>query len=310
MTVLAAALPEAVAAGLAGYPPALAARAGAAIGVAAEALGRWEGSGLTGDGFPLELGFTTADPALRWTFDPVPPGAARPVEAALAALVRLGQTPGSCVGAIARRLEAASAVSFAWIGGRHDAAGDRYKLYVPLPKGPEAEAALAALALPRPRLPDPPAVPRMLAFGPGPERVEVYWRAAAPVWMLPRLLEPAGVADRATALAATLEDAWGHRLRDRLPGGDVGISYARCVDGPPSATLFLIARTLWGGDGRIRARMLERLTAAGAPVAGYETVTRPLAGARTAETRHGMVGIGIGQSGFHWSIGVRPVAGR
>jgi hypothetical protein len=307
-----AALPEAVAAGLAGFPPAEAGRALAALAVLAaplidaDAARAWRSSRLTGDGFPLELGFTTADAGLRWTFDPAAPGlppAAR-LEAALAGLARLGQ-PDPEVARLARRLQPDAKAFGGWIGGR---SGDRFKLYVDMPDGPAAAAALDAVGIARPRL---QAVPRtrMLGLGPG-ARTEAYFRAEATRHCLPRVLEPAGLAAEADRIAALVEEAWGNRIRDRLPGGSVGISYARAPgDALPVVTIFFFARALWGGDARIRERMLARLAAAGTPSGPYAAASRPVAGRRRAATRHGLVGITVLPGSAHWSVGLRPVAG-
>ena len=52
-------LPEAVTAGVGGFAPAEASRALAAVRLLAGLGTGWTGSGLTGDGFPFELAFTT-----------------------------------------------------------------------------------------------------------------------------------------------------------------------------------------------------------------------------------------------------------
>jgi hypothetical protein len=304
-------LPEAAAAGLGGLPEAEADRALAALRLLAALGTAWCGSGLTGDGFPLELGFTTADPALRWTFDPAPPGlppAAR-LDVALAGLSRVGAPLEPRLARLARRLQAGREQGFgAWLGGRHDAEGDRYKLYVELADGPGAEAALRAFGMPRPQLARATPRTRMLGLGPGPDRAEVYFRVEANRHDLPRLLDPAGRADDAGPLAALLEEAWGHAIRDRLPGGQVGVSYARSGSARPAVTLFFFARTLWGGDARIRERMLARLAEAGAPAGPYAAASTPVADRRSAQTRHGLVGITLAPGAVAWSVGLRPVS--
>ncbi len=312
------AMPPEIAAGLAGQPPSLASRALAALELMArerqaqvDPLAAWTGSGLTGDGFPLELAFSTADAALRWTFDPVPAGRS-PREGratVLRALARVGAPLAPELAALAFAAQGDEPVRFAgWIGGRHDAGGDRFKLYADLPDA-AAAAPLAALGLPRPRLPGPPARARMLGLGPA-GRSEVYFHAEAPATSLPRLLEPAGRQEDAPCLLALIEDAWGRSIRDRLPGGTIGISYARATpQHEPVATIFLFARALWGGDGRIRSRMLERLARAGVAAAPYAVASEPLAAANSAQTRHGMVGITVLPDAEHWSVGLRPAPG-
>jgi hypothetical protein len=303
-------LSDTITAGVAGFPRAEADRAVEALRrLASPGVGCGR-SGLTGDGFPLELAFTTADPALRWTFDLGPDGAspADRLDVALAGLARLGAPLEAGVAEIATGLQAERDDGFGgWVAGRHNAAGDRFKLYIDLPDGPAAEAALRALDLPRPRLAGPAPRTRMLGLGPGRDRAEVYFRVAATRHDLPRLLDPAGRTDEARPLVEFLADTWGHTIRDRLPGGQVGVSYARVGGGPPIFTLFLFARTLWGGDARIRARMLERLAAAGAPVGPYAVASAPVAERRSARTRHGLVGLTLAPGCIEWSVGLRPV---
>lgn len=313
------ALPAAVEAGLAGFPAARAGRVRTALRTLSEGFpgdagqgGAWRSSRLTGDGFPLELAFTTADGALRWTFDPgvVARGPKRRLETAMAGLRRLGWSMDPDLVGCALRLQEGRSGGFGgYVGGRHADAGDRFKLYVEMPDGPTAEVALSLLGLPRPRLPGAPARTRMLGLGPGAGRAEIYYRAEAPTQSLPRLLEPAGEPDAAQRMSALIEEAWGHRLRDRLPGGSVGVSYATAGPGTPTiVTLFLFARALWGGDARIRVRMLERLAAHGVSPVPYEIATRPLSNAHTAQTRHGMIGITLSPGRVDWSTGLRPVA--
>ena len=312
------ALPDAVEAGIAGFSVASARRARSVLRTLSEGFpgdagqgGVWCASGLTGDGFPLELAFTTADGALRWTFDPgvVARGPKRRLETTMAGLRHLGWTMDPDLMDCALRLQEGRTEGFGgYVGGRHDNAGDRFKLYVEMPDGPVAEVAVSLLGLPRPRLPGAPARTRMLGLGPGAGCAEVYFRAEAPTQSLPRLLEPAGEPDAAQRMIALIEEAWGHRLRDRLPGGSVGVSYARAGQGTPTiVTLFLFARALWGGDARIRARMLERLAAHGVSTVPYEVATRPLSIAHTAQTRHGMIGITLSPGRVDWSTGLRPV---
>lgn len=306
-------LPQDLRLGLSGYPAAMRDAAEAALralgGAALDDPGLWAASGLTGDGFPFELSFTTADDDLRWTFDPA---ALRPLpgrrRAVLAALRRAGWRCEPGLWRLAQR--GAGAASFgAWAGGRHGRAGTTaLKLYLDWRDGPAARAAVAEMGLPRPAHLPALSVP-MLGLGPGPDRREVYYRAEPPPEALANLLAPAGLEARAGELRGLIEESWGHRLRDRFPGGRIGISYARGAEGAVSVTLFLFARSLWGGDARIRERMLRLLDGAGRATRPYAVATRALVLRDRAETRHGIVALTPAGGQVVWGVGLRP-AGR
>ena len=62
-----------------------------------------------------------------------------------------------------------------------------------------------------------------------------------------------------------------------------------------------------GGDGRIRRQFLRALTEANLDPTAYCQVTAPLAERQVATTRHGLVGITLGQDGgVAVNVGVRP----
>lgn len=311
-TIAKSRLPDAISSALCGFPAPLSEAAetaiGRAIGSAMDAPEYWWSSGLTGDGFPFELSFTTSDDDLRWTLDVsahLPEG--QRLGAARVALERLDADPGP--DALATLAPCLSEGAFgAWIGGRHGRDGDRYKLYLDWQDGASARSALDRLGLPRPAFLPRLTVP-MIGLGPGAQRFEVYYRAEPPPEALVNILAPADLGHRASELKSLIEETWGHRLRDRFPGGRVGISYA--VDRPgarPHVTLFFFARSLWGGDARIRDRMLAKLAASGRDSRAYEAATRPLKKRNTAKTRHGLIAVSVGDSGFSWGIGLRPVA--
>lgn len=304
-------LPDAIRSGIAGFPVLQAHRAetaiSRAIGTSIDDPALWWSSGLTGDGFPFELSFTTADDDLRWTLDVsarLPEG--QRLFAARAALARLEADPGG--DALARLQPGLSERVFgAWIGGRHGTDGDRYKLYLDWQDDPASQEVLRKFGLPRPRFLPKLTVP-MVALGPGTQRSEVYYRAEPPPEALINILAPANLGHRAEAAKALIEQTWGNRLRDRLPGGRIGISYSVSAPGAePQITLFFFARSLWGGDARIRERMRALIGAAGRDDRAYKAATLPIKSRNTAKTRHGLVALGIGETSFSWGIGLRPV---
>ncbi len=307
-------LPQAVRLGLAGYSADWRGRAETALRtLSGDGLARdefWTSSDLTGDGFPFELSFAAADPRLRWTFDPaaaLPPDRRLPF--VLDGLARLDWDCDADL--LEMALPHVRPGGFgAWIGARHGAAGDDYKAYLEWTDGGKAANLIADFGLPRPPGNVGRLSTRMLALGPGPTRREVYYRGSPVPEALVNLLHPVGLAHRADDLRRVIEDSYQHRLRDRLPGGDVGFSYsANASELLPVLTLFFFARSLWGGDGAIRRRMLVELRAAGADVTPYSVATRALANGKSAKTRHGMIALSITEAGHSWGIGLRPATG-
>jgi hypothetical protein len=93
----------------------------------------WRASRLTDDGFPVEFAWSSRDDTVRWTAEVAPPEtpeASRPDTARRLAAELSGQ-PVAALPAIAAsdgRLRFG-----AWLGGRHDLRGSRYKIYVERP---------------------------------------------------------------------------------------------------------------------------------------------------------------------------------
>lgn len=309
-------------------------RAGTALKVLLRAsytsrnLAAWNFSSLTGDGFPLELAFTTADFSvveghLRYTVDPGGPDlpATERLGHAIALLDELGSpAPNADLLELLAHWQRAAppdALHYgAWVGGRHavsclgNAPMDRFKLYVETPLGDqEARPDLIAAHLdPSPLLPGRVLELRMLALEPATGRMEFYFRIRhLQTLALGHLLHPAGLRQRLDELLEFIRQAYGHPLDERIPGGSVGFSYAVAPGEPTAFTLFLFTRLLWGGDGRIRQRFYERLQSAGLDPAPYWQVTAPLAKRDIYETYHGLLGFTLAAlAPIQLSLGVRP----
>jgi hypothetical protein len=286
----------------------------------------WGFSTLTGDGFPLEIAFTTADAHLRYTVDPggpdLPP--AQRLANAAELLAELGRALQP------HRLEelktwqsAASAEELrygAWVGVRHSvkSLSDRFKLYVEIPASvPLPKNLLVAAHLNPPlRLPERAVQLRMLGLDAETGQEEYYYRVNdLSSIMLPQLLVPAGLRARADELLNFVELAYGHSLREpdaRIPGESVGFSYAVSPEGNPVAfTLFLFTHLIWGGDMHIRERFCERLQSAGLDSQPYWHITAPLAECDRYQTYHSLLGFVLaGDAPIHLSLGLRPVGFR
>ena len=286
---------------------------------ASDAPRAWQFSRLTGDGFPFELAFTTADAHLRYTADPGSPdmAALERLPYAVGLLSELGQPPidPQVLTYLVTMQQAGTSLDYgAWIGGRHALDRpdtDRFKLYAEVPPG-DLAAHLPFLSvylnLPA-RLLTRPVQWRMLAIEPATGRLEFYFRyqSLAPD-TLPLLLQPAGLHARSEELLDFLQQAYAHALGERIPGGSVGFSYA-LIPGHQAInfSLFLFTRLLWGGDARIRPRFSERLQAAGRDSSAYWQITSPLAERDIYQTYHGLLGVGVSaQSPIQLSLSVRP----
>jgi hypothetical protein len=101
----------------------------------------WRFSRLTSDGCPVEFVFSTADSALRYTTEaagPETPEHER-IDAACALLERLHDGTPVCPPELIaewREMQAHKPLRWGcWLGVRHDATGERFKLYIEVPRG-------------------------------------------------------------------------------------------------------------------------------------------------------------------------------
>jgi hypothetical protein len=270
----------------------------------------WGGSRLTGDGFPVEVAFSTADDRLRLTLEPGSRGV-DPARRLALAVHRVEAAGGRAVAP--EVLQALTSLNTtgrlrygAWVGCRVSPEATAFKVYVEVP-----DPRLRWPGHPGPLLGDRDVALRMIAHAPGTGESETYFRIPSLLPAhLPAVLVPAGAEHRADLLLAWVEALYGHRVRGRLPGPSVGVSYRYEASGT-SSTVHFYARALWGGDRRIRARFAAAAAATGMgwDPAAYLAVTAPLADAAGWRTRHGIVGLTLGPgSARSLSLGVRPVA--
>jgi hypothetical protein len=313
------ALPTAIQRALAAFPEDVAARAATTLRVIlherliASDPHSWTTSTLTGDGFPVELTFTTADDRLRYTVEPLSwqdtPQRRLEVAILLVNWLAASTVPDEIANSWRRAQQRGSLRYGAWLGGRHGFTeqDDEFKLYVERPD--DGEVQTGSVQIPRPRLSDRAVTLRMVAFSPVSERHEAYYRipSLAP-HHLPRVLEPCGLESRSRDLLDFLTDAYGHSIRERIPGASVGVSYTTTATGEPlSVSLFLFARVFWGADSRIRERFGQHARTIGWDDSRYQPITTALESHHTWTTQHGILVVTLARDGqFHLSIGVRP----
>lgn len=265
----------------------------------------WKGSRLTGDGFPFELAFCTADDRLRFTVEPgvrdQPPHERLRLAAALAG--GLGEAPVEP--AVLEGLEAmqshGSLAYGAWVGCRVGEGRTQCKLYVEVPQGAPLRSHGLALG-------DREATPRMLAYTPATGAFEAYCRVRSlEPCELAAVLAPAQAEARAPPLLDFIEECYGHPIRGRLPGPSVGVSYL--LRAPERrVTLHFYARSMWGSDGGIRRGFSRAARGAGWDDEPYLRATAPIAQRDEWKTCHGLFGVTIdGSQRLALGIGVRPL---
>ena len=266
----------------------------------------WKGSRLTGDGFPFEIAFSTADARLRFTVEPG--SRATALQSRLDAAATVAAMVGGIVApppalARLREMQQDAALAYgAWLGCRIGPRGMECKLYAEVPNG--APFRVESLVLEGRE-----ATPRMVALDLASGAVEFYCRVRSlEPRHLPDVLDAVGARERTPWLLGFIEEAHGHRIRGRLPGPSIGVSLVR--NGPrPRLTLYFYARALWGSDGDIRRGFSRVANATGWDDATYQRVTEPLAHRDEWRTFHGLFGITLdADRSVSLSIGVRPVA--
>jgi hypothetical protein len=297
---------------LSAFPPRIARQAEGPIrlmlgdGLTSETSDARGSSRLTGDRFPFEIAFCTADDRLRFTIEP---GASdldprHRLEVASELMREMSESvPPDVLDDLCAMQSDRPLTYGAWIGCRVDGEGMALKLYAEVPPGGQT-----AGLYPAPRLSDRTVVPQILAYTPATQEFESYFRVASlEPRHLPAVLAPAGIETQSQWLVGFVEEAYGYVVRGRLPGPSVGISYAA---GPTRrrVTLHFYARAIWGSDARIRRGFSRVASACAWDERAYLHVTAPIAARESWKTFHGLFGITLEQSQpISLSIGVRPV---
>lgn len=287
----------------------------------------WNFSHLTGDGFPVVLEFTSNGETIRYVSEVAGPevDASRRFDLALAALGRL-RVAALPVCERLRRVQRTGRLRYgAWVGGRHGPEGDTFKLYVEVPRpdpramqdaphgyvlhADESADLVRALLGDRPLLTRRTAGLRMIGCELGTGRIELYFRAdGLKPWEVVRLMGLAGLASEADDLLGLIEEVTDRSTLQKLPSEQTGFSLSVAPDGRAMVfAVFCLARTVLGGDGRIRERLLEVGARRGWSLRQYAAISGPLAGRTGSRTRHGILSF-VAAPGMPpmIHIGVRP----
>ncbi|WP_440955515.1 hypothetical protein ACSAZK_00610 [Methanosarcina sp. Mfa9] len=276
----------------------------------------WEFSRLTGDGFPLELGFSSSGNLISYTVEVAGPETdeRRKLRLAEKKLQRLGgegYTLPDSLRARFRELQKDGTLRYGcWIGGRHGPKEDRYKLYLEVPAGYSGNF-VSSLLGEASLLPDEVPVLEMVGHEPLTGRTELYFSVRSETGLLPRelsyLLWRAGFSAQAKSYYGLIEEAHGDSLKRALSASSLGFSFACSAGGITGFSLFKFARSVCGGDGKTRKRLLELAGKYGWDLRGYATVSEALCSRNVWNTRHGMLGFGLAAgTGPFLQIGLRP----
>jgi hypothetical protein len=273
----------------------------------------WSFSRLTLDRFPVEFTFCSGDAAIRYTTEIGGPELAE-AERLGRAVEELRQlsaaVPKESMRLRLQRVQESGPLRFGtWIGGRHAPGEDRYKLYAEAPRGGSPEVA----ALVRRYLGEDPLLPghdvrlHMIGLDPTSSRIELYFRGnAIEPWEIGTLLRRAGLPERRDDLLQLVEEASGESTRESLPGTNVGFSFSFGPE-PLAFSLFFFARSVFGGDGRIRRGILSLAERKGWDFSAYEAVTAPLTNRTGWRTDHLTVAFVVSRDGaVSLGVGIRP----
>lgn len=275
----------------------------------------WGFSGLTYDGFPVEFAFSAADDTVRYVAEVAGPevDSAERLDLAEKKLLSLGAAHlPKDVSELLHRILLSGPLQFgAWIGGRHGPRGDRYKLYVEVPRSESEEheylirsvlGNVSLLSGRKPRF-------QMIGYEPATSRLELYFSITGlRLWEIERLLSFAGMRSKWSEFLSLIEEAYGHRPELALSTSRVGFSFSAQNSREEIVfTLFKSARSTFGSDKSIRNHIMGLAELKGWDLKCYEALSLPLAERGGWDTRHGIISF-VAQPGGQptLSITLRP----
>ncbi len=270
----------------------------------------WRFSRLTGDGYPVEFTYCSHDITIRYTAEVAGPEYPEVMRLARAreVLSSLGVTSlQNSILDVMSDMQAGHDLRYgAWLSGRHSAEHDQYKLYAEVPDN----SAPAALLNHQHLTAHPSLHLRMIGYEVGSGRTEFYFRVHhLDDDELKHLLCQVGLADRVVEFWSFIESLSGRPIQQFFPKSNAGLSLSWQGEAP-IFTLLVSARSVFGGDARIRRGVLDLALQHGWPLAQsrYELATQPLATLTSHwKTYHGLLGVTISTEGSPvLSVGLRP----
>jgi hypothetical protein len=257
----------------------------------------WRFSRITGDGFPVELTFSSAGEGIRYTTEIGGPEMVTSARVAAAQRWAGGRRdqgakgpgdegtkgpggqgtkgPGD-QGTKGRGDDIDAQLQWgAWVGGFHDGVVNRRKVYIETPSGAPAWSWLPSGS-----------TLRFVGMTSHSNDREYYFRRDnLTIADAGRVMCGAGVRECVAPLLDAIAKTLPWPTRDRLVRADAGFSVVpgRVV------SVFTYARRVWGSDANIRRAMLRLAESRGWDVDLYEQVTRPLQPADGYLTHHGIL---------------------
>jgi hypothetical protein len=277
----------------------------------------WEFSRLTGDGFPVEFTFSSSSPIPSYTAEVA--GAEVPDADRLPLALDLiedlsGLKPASDISKLLNQVQACGNLSYgAWISGRHDIHGGRYKVYVEVPRS----GMLAARHLCNDLLNEEPLLNsratqfRMIGYEPSRQQMEFYFQVEQlEKWELERLLHRVNLGSRQSELLGLLEETYGRPMEGSVPNANLGFSYSFAFCGGPAIfSLFSYARSVFGSDQSVRRKLLAMGVRNEWDLRIYQRLSEPVATRTGWRTRHGLLAFIVPNEGsLSVRIGIRPPA--
>lgn len=258
----------------------------------------WSFSRLTNTGVPIEFAWSSRDLAVRYTVEADAPEAADTQRLAIAAH-RLQHDFGCLVNESLETWVSAQTcgpLKFgAWIGGRHTAQSDAFKLYIELPGV----------------LPELPALRhpicrhygmkwRMAGISASGECVELYAYAPDLDGQLLGVIEATVLGSDRRLLKAIISFS----QHDELPNPS-GISFAFDAQGVIRGVCwFTFAKALFSNDDATQAAILRWTRDAAVDNTFYSAL---ISGQQNVRWRHGIIGMGLDATGKLWlQAGLRP----
>jgi hypothetical protein len=243
----------------------------------------WRFSRITGDGFPVELTFSSADSGIRYTAEIGGPEMATSARVAAARRwARRTEGPGD-QGTKGRGDDTDVPLRWgAWGGGFHDGVVNRRKIYI---EATTIQRAATRAAPTMGWLPGGSSLRFVGVTSESSDREYYFRRDNLTIAEAGRLMCGAGVRECASPLFDAIADTLPWPTGDRLLRADAGFS----VVPERAVSLFTYARRVWGSDASIRCEMLRIAERRGWDADLYEQVTRPLQHADSYLTHHGIL---------------------
>src|SRR5262249_22448110 len=274
----------------------------------------WAFSRLTPDGFPVELTFSSlGGSTIRYVVEIAGPETSEHdrIHHAFRSYRALAASQTAAAAREAEHVLAAMQkdreLEFgAWLGAAHSQQGDRYKIYVEIPRGATLPTMASTLFDGEFPLPHCRPVPLMFGLQPDSGVREIYFRARGLTDAdFGFLLRRYGLSDSYRDALDLVESTWG---RSGLPPAVAGFSVAASPDVSSRAvSLFAGAEVLFGSDANIRRTLLEIGRKEGWNLGLYENVSALIQGHEGRSTRHGIISwIVSNQAPVEFRIGLCP----